>query len=438
MRDPRLNISHGLSTAHLKLQARRAALPLVVVVVGLIVGVALFGYIALQTSKTFLSSTETLRFTIPDATGIVPGLDDVRISGIPVGRITKLDRQPDGRIVATTTISKGYGTIYRNARAELRPVTPLQDMYLNIVDRGTPSAAKLDSDHPLPASQVAVPVNIDDVLNVFRPTERQHLASLLDNLGNGLQDHGAQLRATFVVAAPLLQSAGRLTAALAQRAGLIKELVHNASELTADLGQRTPELRAVIRDVNTTVGSLAARSGALDQTLQDLPVTLTGVRRTFQDVSAVLPDANTALDRLQPVADRVTQSLAAVRNLTDSATPALTALRSPVAKLTGLAQALSPLATSLDTTVTALRPQVPTFDRASVDAAECKKGVSGFFLWDTSIGKYSDARGPTLRGNLVAGGDVSSIVGSPFDYAPTACVGGTIVGGRIPQLKDEH
>jgi hypothetical protein len=106
--------------------------------------------------------------------------------------------------------------------------------------------------------------------------------------------------------------------------------------------------------------------------------------------------------------------------------------------LTPLAQVLAPLAQSLSTTVTALRPQVSVYDRATIDAAECHKGVSGFFLWNTSIGKYSDSRGPTLRGNLVAGADVTSVVGSPFDYAPTACVGGSIVGGRIPQLKDEH
>jgi virulence factor Mce-like protein len=438
MRDPRLNVSSGLSQARLKLQARRAAAPLAVVLLGFGVGIAIFAYIAVQTSKTVFAKTEQVRFEISDATGIVAGQDDVRISGLPVGRLIKLDRTPDGRIVVTAKIAKKYLPIYRDARAELRPVTPLQDMYLDVVDRGTPAAGKLEGDRPLPAPRTSVPVNIDDVLNVFRPTERSHLASLLNNLGNGLKDHGIQLRTAFTVAAPLLQRAGKLSDALATRSVLVKRLVHNTSTLTGELGSRDVRLRTLVRDANTTMGALADRAPALDRTLQQLPSTLSGVRRTFGDVSAILPDVNIAVDRLQPVARSLPQSLAALRSLSVSAAPALAALRPPVTHLTPLARALSPLSKSLAVTVDALRPQVATYDRATVDAAKCKKGLAGFFLWNTSIGKFSDARGPTLRGNLVAGADASSVAYSPFDFAPTACVGGTIVGGGPPQPKDMH
>jgi ABC-type transporter Mla subunit MlaD len=218
----------------------------------------------------------------------------------------------------------------------------------------------------------------------------------------------------------------------------VKRLVHNTSELTGELGRRNVRLRTLIGDGNTAMSALADRSQALDQTLHELPAALHGVRGTFSDLSAVLPDVNVAVDRLQPVAGSLPQSLSALRSLARSATPALTALRRPVTRLAPLARILTPLSRSLAVTVDALRPQVRVFDRATVDAAKCGKGIAGFFLWNTSIGKFSDARGPTLRGNFVGGGDASSVTHSPFDFAPTACVGGTIIGGRPPGPKDQH
>lgn len=436
MRDPRLNVSRGLSVARLKLQTRRATRPLGVVIVGLAVAAAIMLYIGLQTSRTLFDDTGELRFQVADATGIVANSDDLRVSGVPAGRLTKVDRTEDGRIIVTAQVKKDFGPFYRNARAELRPVTPLQDMYLDIVDRGTPDAGKLDGSQPLPASQTQIPVSVADVLNVFRPTTRAHLASLLNNLGRGLQDHGDDLRRAFVVAAPLLKSAEDLATAFATREHTVKELVHNTSSLTAELSRRNVQLRTLIRDGSTAAAAVADQSGPLDQTLRELPLALSQINGTFRNVSAVLPDVDLAVDRLGPVARDLPRSLAAVRRLTRSANPALATLRAPVGKLVPLAKTLPPLARSLQTTVSALRPQVPVFDRATVDAAKCKKGIAGFFIWNTSIGKFSDVRGPTLRGNLAAGANVTSVAGSPFDFAPTACVGGTIVGGRPPEDKD--
>jgi virulence factor Mce-like protein len=438
MRDPRRHVSSGVTGSHLKLQARRAAGPLAVTIAGFALALAIFAYIAIETNVTAFSSTETLRFAVSSATGVIPGADDVRVSGLPAGRISAIGLRPGGQSVLTVTVRSSDGPFYNNALAELRPVTPLQDMYLDIVNRGTPSAGVLTAAHPLPAGQTSVPVNVDDVLDVFRPSVRANLAALLSDLGNGLQDRGEQLRQTFVVVAPLLQDAGLLTSALARREALVKQLVHNASDLTGDLGERAGQIRALIREANTTMGSLASVSRPLAQTLQLLPATMTNATDTLRNVSDVLPAADTAVQRLQPIAAHLPLYLTSVRKLAAGATPAFSALRAPVERLAPLASLLSPAASSLDTTVHALLPQVPTYNRASIDAARCKTGVEGFFLWDTSIGKYSDSRGPTLRGNLVAGLDASSVASSPFDFAPTACDGGTILRSGPATAQYEH
>jgi hypothetical protein len=81
-------------------------------------------------------------------------------------------------------------------------------------------------------------------------------------------------------------------------------------------------------------------------------------------------------------------------------------------------------------------PQIDTVDKVTKDLAGCKKGIQGFFQWNTSISKFGDARGPIPRGNVVLGAQSSSVVNDPNEYAPQACTPGKAIGGRPATAKD--
>ena len=49
----------------------------------------------------------------------------------------------DGTPVITVKIQNQFRKMYKDVRAQLRPSTALQDMFLDITDRGTPQAGKL-------------------------------------------------------------------------------------------------------------------------------------------------------------------------------------------------------------------------------------------------------------------------------------------------------
>jgi ABC-type transporter Mla subunit MlaD len=407
------------------------------VALGTLVGIACALYIGVHVSRTLLASTHEVRFGVDDVTGVVAGKDDVRYKGIPAGTITKVEIVA-GHPVLTARIQTKYGQIYRNARAVLRPNTALQDMYIDITDRGSSAAGVAKKADPLPTSQTDSSVHIDDVLDVFGAGERTRLRSLLDNFGNGLRGRGAALRTAFVQAVPFLQVAGRVSQQLAARAPITKRLVHNAALLTTELGRREQTLRALVREGSATLSTLQAGSSDLNATLQALPPTMTAIDSSFTAVRGVLGDVDTAVQSLYPVAGALPTSLAAVNRLNASASPAVRALQDPVQRLVPFAQALAPLSASLSQAVSALRPQVGTIDRVTKDLAACKTGVQGFFQWDASMSKYGDVRGPVPRGNVVIGPQASGVLSSPDEYAPQACTAGKPIGGRLPSAADEH
>jgi len=430
-------LSDRITKARLQLELQRSARPAIVVVVGLLVALAGAVYITSQVSRTMLSSTHELRVAVDDATAVVAGVNDVRFRGVPAGTITKVDM--DGtQPVLTVKIQKKYGKIYRDARAALRPNTALQDMYLDILDRGTPAAGQVAGDTPLAPGRVETAVNINDVLGVFKADTRTRMRTLLDELGRGLDDRGARLRTAFAELLPLLEVAGSMSKQIAQRRPLAQRLVHNTAVLTTELGRRDRDLRTLVRDGSTTLRTLQAGSRDLDATLLQLPRTLTSMDASFTAVRGVLGDVDDAVRTLRPVARELPGSLAALRRLAATAAPAVRALQRPVGELVPLARVLRPLSDDLSRAVGVLNPQTDTIDHLTKQLVNCEKGLQGFFQWDASMSKYGDIRGPVPRGNVVFGLQSSGVVSDPHEYAPQACTPGQAIGGRVPTRQDEH
>lgn len=435
--DVRDRTTDGLNKARLKLELKRSIRPALVIVAAAVLGVVLIGFVLLRVSPNTLHKTYRAQIGVQDATAVQPNVNEVRFKGVPVGKI-KAARIKGDHPVLDVEIRRQYGRIYRDARAELRPNTPLQDMYLDIVDRGHKSAGLLKQNEVLPDSQTEMPVNIDDVLNMFKPTVRLRLRSLLDDLGNGMADRGRSLRAIFVQAAPFVETAGQLSGQLARRSELVRRLVRNTALLTGELGAHDTQLRTLVDQSATTLSTLSNGAGDLDATLRELPPTLTALRTSLHTVHGVLPDLNAAVKALYPVAKQLPARLSDLRRVNAVAAPAVHALRRPITKLVPFARTIRPLTSRLDRAVTALGPQVPAIDKVTTDLVSCKKGIQNFFQWNASISKFGDARGPIPRGNVVVGATSSGTLNDPGEVAPKSCAPGAPIGGRPATEKDKH
>jgi phospholipid/cholesterol/gamma-HCH transport system substrate-binding protein len=434
MIDVRGRSSDKINRARVELELRRSIRPLIVVLIGAAVGLAITVYIASNLSPTFLAKTNTYRFAVDSATGVVPGSQEIRFKGIPVGVIKDVKVEGSGAVI-TGSFKRSYGPIYRNARAQLRPSTPLMDTYLDITDRGTEAAGKLGAG-TLASSQTKTSVNVADVLNVFRSRTRGHLGALLDNLGHGLQDGGAQLRASIVELNPLVVVAGKITRQLARREQVTKRLVHNTSSLMGTLAGRDRDLRGMVSDTGSALSGLQASRTDLDATIRELPLLVAQLDTSMRALGGVLGDVDGAATALRPVTSRVSSALQTVRKLNTSAAPAVRALGTPVRKLVPFSESLRPLSADLRTTVTSVLPHTPVLNRTVRDLVDCEKGIKGFFQWTASLGKFGDARGPVPRGNLAAGVQSLSL-SSPFEAALPTCAPGKPMGPGIPTDKDK-
>jgi len=417
-----------LTRQRLKLQGQRSVSSIAVILVGCGLSLLAALYIASNVGKTTYSANREVRFEVADARGVAGGgRQELRFRGVPAGAISDV-RLDSGKAVVTAKLYTSFGQLYRDARAELRPNTALEDMYINVLDRGTPAAGPL-GDETLPARRTVASVQPEDVLSAFDAETRAHLSVVLDQLGGSLEDRGRSLRATLARLVPFLTQVDQLSGQLAVREDLTRRLIHNTGLLTTELGHRDRTLRRLVLNAGDTLRAVQSGSGDLDATLAALPGALGAVDRSFATVRDVLPDVDTALADLRPVAERLPDALTTTRRLVGEARPAINALRAPVAALQPLSRSLPGTAASLRTLLAGLAPQMPALQRVAKRVAGCSAALQGFFQWTPSVTKWGDANGPAVRGSFAFGADSAQNAKDPSVVALPSCAPGTAIGG---------
>jgi virulence factor Mce-like protein len=428
--DPRDRLTERVNRARLALEVRRSLVPFAVVTVGVVVGIAAFAWLIGNVSKAGpFSDTRTLEFAVDDAHGVAPGRDQVRFKGIPAGEIVGLDLH-NQQAVLTIKLQNSFGPIYRNARAQLLPDTPIEDMHLDIISRGDSSAGLATAAEPIAASQTVSQVDVGQVLDVFQPNVRLHLREMLDNLGNGLRDRGASLREAFIELMPLLETTDRVAQQLSLRRTEVQELIHNSAALTNDLANRQQTIRTLLHEGSAMFGTLAADRANLSATLGQLPPVLQQADTALTALDGVLPPLDAAVTRLRPVASALPGGLGQVRSLSAALLPAVRSLEPAVHALMPLSGSLPSLSTDLHVSMNRLGPQVPIIDRAVNDLVKCRAGVAKFFVWQPTTGVFDDARGPMLRADVQLSATALGLVSTPTEYANKECTGPTVLGGR--------
>jgi len=410
----RENLSDRITLERLTLEAKRSRGPVALILIGAVIAAVLGAYILGKVGFNPLTDRQTVAFQVNTARAVVPNSNEVSIKGIPAGRVNDVELR-DGVAIITASFDRKYGSIYRDAKARLRPNTALQDMVLDVVDRGTPAAGVAREDVPLSPAQTDTSVDVADVLGVFEPNVRANLATLLDQLGNGLEDGGARLRAAFVELAPTVALVDRIAVQVRRRKAATQRLVTNASVLTQELGRRETAVRRLVHRGGDVLRTLETAQTDLDRTLAAFPATLGALETSFATVRRVLPDVDTAVTALRPTARRLPAGLDAALALARDARPAVTALQTPVRRLLPLTRVLRPVAADLDGALAALAPQVPAIDHVTAALDRCTKSsaVQNFFQWTPSVTKFEDNHGATVRGDLVASVGSATVVRDP-------------------------
>jgi virulence factor Mce-like protein len=418
------HISSGLTRERLTLELRRARRPFLIWLALLALALAGTAIILSKLNLPWPWQHEyRFQVTATDVSGVVSD-DEVRIAGVPVGRVVAVGLQSSQPVI-TATISAQYGPLYRDARLQLRPNTPLQDMYLDVVSRGHRSAGVLPAGTALPVQQTQVAVQIGQVIDIFDASVRPRVRAAIDALGAGLDDHGADFRRALIELAPFLHAARQLTEAIATRQEETRRLIHNFGLMTAELARRDQQVTSLVRTGSITLERLASVERPLSALIEQLPPTLGVLPRSFAAVRFAADRLDPALTALLPAAQALSPALASLQSLSPIAEAALGALDRPLPSLTRLVDAANPLARNLERTFSALTPQAPRLDHVTAAMLPCELAVDKFFNWTMSTMKYYDSNGVIPRAAAGAGLATTSLAREPYLTAGASCAGGS-------------
>jgi len=213
-----------------------------------------------------------------NSTGLFPG-DDVRVLGVPVGKVDQIEPQPE-RVKITFWFDDKYKVPADAKAAILSPqLVTGRAIQLTPVYTGGPT---MQDGALIPQDRTAVPVEWDDVrtqlqrlAELLQPTAPggvSTLGALIDTSADNLRGQGANIRDTVIKLSQALSALGdhskdifstfknlsTLVSALRDSADLLEQLNRNLAAVTSLLADDPNEVGRAAEDLNSVVGDVAS------------------------------------------------------------------------------------------------------------------------------------------------------------------------------------
>jgi phospholipid/cholesterol/gamma-HCH transport system substrate-binding protein len=218
----------------------------------------------------------------------------VRIAGVEVGKVLKVEPVKDGKGAAQVTMQmKEAGLpIKRDAELKIRPRIFLEGNFFVDLEPGSPSAQNLDKDGVIPVSQTAAPVQFGDLLTALQRDTRSDLQTFLREYSKGLDKGGAE---GFNEAIRYWEPAYR-NSSLANDASLgqdpnrdVQRLLAGQQKTFAALVKDERSLKDLVTNFNVTAGAFAREDAALAASIPALRDTLRAGQPALASLNDALP-----------------------------------------------------------------------------------------------------------------------------------------------------
>ena len=277
---------------------------------------------------------------VPEATQLTEQAD-VRISGVPVGRVVALGPGPANTTDVTIEMRARYAPVPRDTRAILRTKTLLGETYVELT-QGDRGSGPLPEDAALPSTQIAPTVELDEIFRSFDAPTRAAFRTWIQAQAAAAEGRGADLNAALGILPDFVEGSERLLAELDAQSRATSRLVSSTGEVFDALSERHGELRALVTEANRLFSVTDERNGELAAIFEELP--------RFEREGALTLPRLTEFARL---------ALPVVRRLQPAASetgPAFEALRALAPDLRGVFERLGPA-------IDASERGVPAFER---------------------------------------------------------------------------
>jgi phospholipid/cholesterol/gamma-HCH transport system substrate-binding protein len=291
----------------------------------------------------------------------------------------------------------------------LQPITPLDDMQINLTPGGPP-APPLAAGGTIAIGQTTAPVPLSDLLSTLDGDTRSFLSSLIASLDQGTAGRGPDMRRMLDALGPTTAQAAQITRAVARRRAALARLVHNLAVLTY-AASRDRQLASLVVAGNQTLQALAREDMPLRQAIAKLPGTLAVARSTLVDLEPFAQKLGPTVSALLPAVRRLPATFGALRPFADAGSSALRSEIRPLIKdAQPLVRELAPIVTTLSGTTPRLSRSFEILTYLANELAYNPGGTNqGFLFWMAwafhnlnSVISIGDAHGGILRAQVMA------------------------------------
>jgi phospholipid/cholesterol/gamma-HCH transport system substrate-binding protein len=280
-------------------------------------GILLFLWITFGGPTPF--KAKSYEVTIPfDEAAQLAQQSDVRISGVNVGKVKSIERNPDKLAIATIEIDDKYAPIPRDTRAILRTKTLLAETYVELTP-GNRDGPKLEDGGQLPAANVASSVQIDEIFRTFNPRTRAAFQEWMQQLAVAIDGRGQQLSTAFGELDTTFSEFDELFRTLDTQQLAVKQLFSNGATALDAFRGRQGQLADLIRNSNNVFRTTAARDRDIEALFRAFPTFEDESRLTLDRLKEFAINTDPLLRQLVPAAEQLSPTLVAFTNLAPEA-----------------------------------------------------------------------------------------------------------------------
>jgi virulence factor Mce-like protein len=275
-----------------------------------------------------------VRAIFDNASFLTPG-EDVKVSGVKVGKVKSLDVTDDKKAaIVLDIVNAGFTPFHGDSHCSIRPQSLIGERYVECTS-GSDAQPELGQipdgqdgagQHLLANAHTSSPVDIDLVGNIGRLPYRQRLAIIINEFGAGLAGNGKNLNAAIHRANPALQQTDRVLAILAKQNRTLASLAADSDAVLTPLAAKRKRVSHFVVAANETARATAERSADIERTFQKLPAFLNELRPTLVDLEAVSRQSTPVLRDLDTAAPDLNRFTRALGPFSKAGTPALESL----------------------------------------------------------------------------------------------------------------
>lgn len=267
-------------------------------------------YLFIVTDDSRFGSSDSYQANFADVSGLEKG-DEIRVASVPIGKVSKVEVQSDTSVLVSFSIDKAIH-MTKSVTATVRYKNLLGDRFVEL-DKSGNSAAALAPGGMIPITQTKGALNLDTLLNGFKPLfvglNPKQINQLSDELVQVLQ---GQSGAVYT----LVASVASFTTTIAQRDELIGGVIDNLNSVLGTVAERDKNLGDLIDQLSTLTSGLAKDAPSITASIDHidsfagtasalLAETKTDLNPNLKQLSAVAGTLNKNSDTIQQILTRL-------------------------------------------------------------------------------------------------------------------------------------